>query len=291
MVLHQVWKKSQLELSPNSRKSIQVYQVGPDLAVKRGVEVRQLCSNLLPELTKLFGNLRLHVQRKVLRARTANTPQRSCQRLCQHETAIVAAPTSNSLRRSSLSAVMLKEFSRIDAFMWIGPLGAAKSAIHRKTQGDDVSSLSISRYLYPHICMLKSLFSRSEPTALKVATMDGDLEISKEESDFYGCVWAIACPVGGQCQRFMRRSRCGNFATPACRLLLKIVDSNCDGVISGLEGAMFLSRSGLPRDSLREVIRREDRPFCWGLGRCVARGFADLATGQRRHLQAVTKCG
>ena len=31
------------------------------------------------------------------------------------------------------------------------------------------------------------------------------------------------------------------------------MDSNCDGAIGGMEGAMFLSRSGLSRDLLREV--------------------------------------
>jgi hypothetical protein len=36
-------------------------------------------------------------------------------------------------------------------------------------------------------------------------------------------------------------------------LLFKIVDSNCDGGIGGVDGALFLSRSGLSRDILREV--------------------------------------
>lgn len=40
---------------------------------------------------------------------------------------------------------------------------------------------------------------------------------------------------------------------PSRRLLHRVVDSNCDGIIGGAEGALFLARSGLTRDQLREV--------------------------------------
>lgn len=108
--------------------------------------------------------------------------------------------------------------------------------------------------------MLKSLFGGKEVVPLKVPTPDGDLEISKEESDFYGCGSCASRWLLRVCNAPLRP-----FLHPD-RLLFRIVDSNCDGSISGAEGASFLGRSGLTRDQLREV-RVSSEPHL----RCVSR--------------------